>query len=358
MMQRTDPDNDAVSMVRLFADVQTIIAAQRRIEWKLTGLAMGQQAVTSSLAEVREEIKELKNRPIYGTPQPSNTVQTPQTAVTVATLATANSGKRTVGWRSPMSPSSKNDERARTPSDAAEAETPERRKPAELTDLGEEEAPSPREAVTRSPFRSPTNKSRGSAASSSSERKLSEVEEEVLRLHRADGRLLAQLGRWKKRWAGKSATTECRLPSVVQEAGEPAVKALRRLLETRLAPLAGGVNIDQQMEQSVVVVKSYRRFGIRSERAQMQCMYNARIDPGFRIPRQCIVLSAGKADGTEKRPQEDIIACWHDGIVYLYAWLTQDEIEHYSSPAGDATLSSWINKVNVDELALQKILAL
>eukprot|EP00930_Biecheleria_cincta_P008355 TRINITY_DN109776_c0_g1_i1.p1 TRINITY_DN109776_c0_g1~~TRINITY_DN109776_c0_g1_i1.p1 ORF type:complete len:360 (+),score=62.57 TRINITY_DN109776_c0_g1_i1:88-1167(+) len=348
------PAQDNVSLLRILSDVQALLAAQRRIEWKLTGLSKAQLAVNTSIDDVRQDVRDIRSRlsggggvepeAPRGRPKSSS-----RTALAIRSLSRSKSMAGTPKTRAeeeagPDSPTGMNS----------------RKRPTQLSlEGGEPGSPggngpaSPRSAASRqqAPRKPPGP---------------GEQQEEVLRLRRDDGRMFTQVGRWKKTWGTARTSTECRLPGLEVKGSEAPGGTVERLLEGRLGVLSRGIELTGTSEQAVLV-REFKRFRMTSTKRYHQTIYDAIMDASFRVPIQCIAATAGSFTSTPWRtrgpvgvrvPEQDIIALWHEGVVYLYSWLTVEELDHFASPSGDGTLSQWIATVVIDEESLQKVISL
>eukprot|EP00931_Biecheleriopsis_adriatica_P092202 TRINITY_DN66016_c0_g1_i1.p1 TRINITY_DN66016_c0_g1~~TRINITY_DN66016_c0_g1_i1.p1 ORF type:complete len:354 (+),score=68.23 TRINITY_DN66016_c0_g1_i1:58-1119(+) len=342
------PDN--VSLLRVLHDVQALLAAQRRIEWKLTGLSKAQIAVNTTLEDVRQDMRDIRNRMAGGAgvdPEPpkSRARAGSRTALAIRSLSRSKSLAGTPKSRQEQ----EGEDRFSSPR--------ERSRPPDLDFEADGPAGSPRGDPT-----SPRS-SASAARASPPPGGRGGLEEEVLRLRRDDGRMFSQVGRWKKTWGSARTSTECRLPGLEVKGNEPPGRAVQRLLEGRLGVLSRGIELTGGSEQAVLVRES-KRFGMTSTKRYNQTIYDAAPDVAFRVPKQCVASAAGsfqmnwRSKGPIGVPEQDIIALWHEGVVYLFSWLTVEELDHFASPAGDATLGQWIATSVIDEETLQKVVSL
>lgn len=354
---------DNASLLRILSDVQALLAAQRRIEWKLSGLAKAQLAVTSTLDGVKEEMSSLRGQLATGglippadmSPRARATSDGSEMTIKRTMSRTATAIRNMARTGAIESSSKPRDPYQDSPVQSAVQSPVARMRPAEL-----EEFASPNTAMLMVPTLTP----RSVASPMSPTRSRQTAEEEILRLRRNDGRFLVQLGRWKKTWGSARTTPECRLPAMEVQAGDERGAALDRLLDVRLTLLAPGIHLDGSSEE-VVDNRQYSRFGLKSTKRFHQTVFNATMDENFQTPKQCIVLTAGSFTPTKggrssprHLPAQDIIGTWDDDTVFLFAWLTADELEHYSSSNGDNLLSQWISKAVIDEEALQRNISL
>lgn len=314
-------DAKNVTLLRVLTDLQALLAAQRRIEWKLTGIEKAQLSVNDTLNGFRQEIVEMRGRmdtlrqdsqPQSHQPQSHSRDQSPDT-----------------------SPASKS-ARARVI------------------------VPEPEEQSFRAPSRDvvPTR----SSPSSRSVKTSAPHQEEILRVFRNDGRILTQLGRWKK----AKTSTACKLPCAEVKAGESIGQAVDRLVHGRLGVLARGILLTGESEEVIPTTRS-RRFSITNAMASVttpkksQMIFEGLMDPSFRIPSVCVASTAGNFRPGKGRglsvPKEDILAIWWDGDIFLYSWLTSEELEYFASD-GDAQLSQWIATSVVNEQSLQKVVSI
>jgi len=351
------PAQDNVSLLRILGDVQALLAAQRRIEWKLTGLSKAQLAVNTSVEDVRQDVRDIRSRLSGGggvepeAPR-GKTKSSSRTSLAIRSLSRSKSMAGT--------PKSKAEEEAAA--DSPGGMNP-RQRPAQLNLEGDQpgsprDTPAAASPSPRSPGRGPTTPRKPPGPG--------EQQEEVLRLRRDDGRMFTQVGRWKKTWGTARTSTECRLPGAEVKGNEVQGRTVERLLEGRLGVLSRGIELTGTSEQAVLV-REFKRFRMTSTKRYHQTIYDAIMDASFRVPIQCIAASAGSFTSTPWRtrgpvgvrvPEQDIIALWHEGVVYLYSWLTVEELDHFASPSGDGTLSQWIATVVIDEEALQKVISL
>lgn len=315
-------DAKNVTLLRVLTEMQALLAAQRRIEWKLTGIEKAQLSVNDTLNSFRQEIVEVRGR--MDTLRQDSQPQSHQ----------FQSHSRD---QSPdTSPASKS-ARARV---IVPEEEPESRVPS-------------REIV---PSRS--------SPSSRSVKTSATHQEEILRVFRNDGRILTQLGRWKK----AKTNTACKLPCAEVKGGESLGQAVDRLVRGRLGVLARGILLTGESEEVIPTTKS-RRFSITNAMASVttpttpkksQMIFEGLMDPSFRIPSVCVASTAGnfrpKGRGLSV-PKEDILAIWWEGDIFLYSWLTSEELEYFASD-GDAQLSQWIATSVVNEQSLQKVVSI
>jgi len=349
------PAQDNVSLLRILSDVQALLAAQRRIEWKLTGLSKAQLAVNASVEDVRQDVRDIRSRLSGGggvEPDAPRGRQksSSRTALAIRSLSRSKSMAGTPKSRAeedagPDSPGGMNS----------------RQRPAQLNLEGGDQPGSPGGNGPASP--------RSQASRQQTPRKPpgpGEQQEEVLRLRRDDGRMFTQVGRWKKTWGTARTSTECRLPGLEVKGSEAPGRTVERLLEGRLGVLSRGIELTGTSEQAVLV-REFKRFRMTSTKRYHQSIYDAIMDASFRVPIQCIAATAGSFTSTPWRtrgpvgvrvPEQDIIALWHEGVVYLYSWLSVEELDHFASPSGDGTLSQWIATVVIDEESLQKVISL
>jgi len=342
------PDN--VSLLRILSDVQALLAAQRRIEWKITGLSKAQLAVNGSLEDVKQDMRDIRSRLAGGAGADVETPRnrprsTSRTALAIRSLARSKSMAGTPKSRA-------EDDDGNTQIDSG------RQRPPNL-DLDEKDN---RPLTPRGASETPRSSSpRGGGAITPRPR--GQNEEEVLRLRRDDERMFVQVGKWKKTWGTARTSTECRLPGLEVKASEDAGRALERLLEGRLGVLSRGIELTGQSEKAVLV-REFKRFRMTNTKRYNQTIYDAVLDVSFRVPRQCIAATGGsfttpwRTRGPVGVPEQDIIALWHEGVVYLFSWLTVEELEYFASPQGDNTLSQWIATSVIDEEALQKVISL
>ncbi|CAE8713133.1 unnamed protein product [Polarella glacialis] len=212
--------------------------------------------------------------------------------------------------------------------------------------LAMQAAMSPRE--TEPAMRSPPSPSRSRGT----------LDEEVLRLRRDDGRVFSQLGSWKKTWGVGKTSTDCRLPTMDMDESDPKGSGIDRLLEGRLGVLSRGIRLEGS-SVTAKISRSTKRFGITSSKLFTQQIYDA-VSDNFKVPRQCVALTGGAFQTPARHrgieaPEQDIIAVWHNGTVYLFCWLTVEELDHFSSPAGDGLLGQWIRDSMIDEEALRNV---
>ncbi|CAJ1344081.1 unnamed protein product [Effrenium voratum] len=329
-------ESENVSLVRILADVQALLAAQRRIEWKLTGLSKAQLAVNDTLEDFRQDLRDVRNRLAGGPGSPvddkSRQRSQSRTALAIRSLSRSKS----------MTGQNSTEQGAQ---DVPSPEAKARQRPPQL-ELETEKG------VLAEPARSSTSRSP----------KTQEHQEEVLRLRRADGRVFSQVGRWKKSWGSAKTWTSCRLPGIDVK-GEAAGGALERLLQGRLRAISKGVVLTGNSEEATAV-REQRRLGMTNVIKYNQMLFDALLDSNFRVPRECIAAAAGsfttpyKARAPVGVPKEDLIALWWEGEVILYSWLTPEEINHFASTDGDVLLSQWIASCVVNEEALQKLVSL
>lgn len=318
-------DAKNVTLLRVLTDLQALLAAQRRIEWKLTGLEKAQHSVNDTLKSFRQDIVEMRGRidtfgqekskpqthpsdsPVDGTPS--------ATAVVTALTATASPKKR------------------------AQLDV-------ELSPVSMKESPNRSSPSTRSV------------------KSVAQHQEEVLRLFRNDGRILTQLGRWKK----NKTTTACKLPAIDVRPGQEIVgQAIERMVTGRLGVLSRGIVLTGESEEVIPTARS-RRFSITGAmsaaagpKKSNQLIFEGLMDPSFRIPSVCVASVAGSFRPTKVRamnvPKEDILAIWWEGDVFLYSWLTSEELEFFASD-GDSQLGQWIATSVVNEQSLQKVVSI
>lgn len=326
-------EGDGGSMLRLFADMQALIQAQRRIEWKLTGLMKGQTTVTSTLDELRQDLQQIRGH--LNIPQPKRAAVAPPSGGVPRQILTGSKLHSSLPLGSLPN----------TRPDAASNTAPPRF----------QELP---ETSGRGDIH-PRTTSGGSGGSGGPRTRLAELEEEVLLLRRQDGRLLTQLGRWKKKWTGVKTEAECRLPGLPVEGNEPRGDALRRLLASRLHAISQGVRYTGETSEEEVERGASGMFGRGNTRLR-EIRYLADLDPNFQIPAQCLlqIQPNARRGGAQSWPNEDVIGIWHDGAVYLFSWLSPEECAHYASKQGDTALTTWMGSLMVDEEALQKMISL
>jgi hypothetical protein len=338
--------SDSPSLLRLLSDVQALLAAQRRIEWKLTGLSKAQLAVNGTLDSVKQDVSHLRSQLGGGEPPepvtPKSSVSKKSSSRTALAIKNMSRSKSMTASPKPMEPV----QETPVPSNSnTPAQTSSRTRPQSL-DIGEPAVSAQRNIDSQSPSKS----------------QLVSSQEEVLRLRLPNGRLFTQLGRWKKTWGSARTTAECRLPGIETEVGELKGQALDRLLDVRLAPLAPGIKLEGTSEEALDN-REFKRFGMKSTKSFQQTIFHAEMDVNFRVPKQCVVLPAGtfrstKARGPVSVPEQDIVGTWEDGTVYLWSWLTVEEFEHFASSAGDSLLNQWMSTSTIDEDALQKTVSL
>eukprot|EP00435_Cladocopium_sp_Y103_P048962 s2094_g14.t1 len=212
-------DAKNVTLLRVLTDLQALLAAQRRIEWKLTGIEKAQLSVNDTLNSFRQDIVEMRGR-IDAFPQDKSRPQThpssdppsgPPDGPTAATAAvTAAPAKKRAQLDVDLSPVS----------------------------------------IKESPNRS--------SPSTRSVKSVAQHQEEVLRLFRNDGRILTQVGRWKK----NKTTTACKLPAIdVRSGQEIAGQAVERMVNGRLGILSRGIVLTGESEEVIPTTRS-RRFSI------------------------------------------------------------------------------------------------
>eukprot|EP00933_Yihiella_yeosuensis_P050531 TRINITY_DN48332_c0_g1_i1.p1 TRINITY_DN48332_c0_g1~~TRINITY_DN48332_c0_g1_i1.p1 ORF type:complete len:377 (+),score=67.34 TRINITY_DN48332_c0_g1_i1:133-1263(+) len=342
------------SLMRLLADVQALIAAQRRIEWKLTGLSKAQLAVNGSLAEVKQDVSQIRSAltgepmPPPGDPQTPGTVTKTQsrTATAIRNLARSKSMGAASKPREPPQESPL----AASPLMGGDGSPANRQRPRALDTLEGEETP-----ARQGPMTTPRTLALSPIAHGKDV-----VQEEVLRLRKHAGheaRYLCLLGRWKRTFTSAYHTTDCRYPAIECEEHEAKGDALDRLIDFRLHPIRDGIELSPAGTEETTSVRESKSSFFSSMRGTKSVTVRSTIFDGIMVPQfdvaaRSIVLPAGSFSGSKKGvsiPMQDVIGCWDDNTVYLYSWLTHQEQQLFASADGDALLGRWIQAVKVDE---------
>lgn len=185
----------------------------------------------------------------------------------------------------------------------------------------------------------------------------------ALRAEDDDGRVFAQLG--KLTAEGAPEEVACQLPGGKQQQGELTTEALQRILQAKLEPLADKVEI--LGTERLVEWNMSRGVGLKTKYLRTVC--SARLQTPFPlnvIPVQAIkagppYLQAASATQDLSGIRSPLATRTAYAVAErdhenLYAWLRPDELEHLSSPAGEADLSWWLGELsnNAESIAAHR----
>merc|ERR1712066_803786 len=154
----------------------------------------------------------------------------------------------------------------------------------------------------------------------------------VLRVERADGCVFAQLGKID---GNGVAVPDCKLPGSKQERGETIDDAVQRVLSETLGPLEEGVVLGKV--ETMVQWKESKDFGIRTK--YLRGIQYTTIGTSYEIPTipyspSSVVRPVPTgAEGTCMLLENHGLYIINGrGKELIYAWLTNDELERFSSP--------------------------
>lgn len=189
----------------------------------------------------------------------------------------------------------------------------------------------------------------------------------TLKLARLDGRLLVELAKLRN----DDARIECLYPGTKQLDEEAPREALHRLLSQRLWPFEEGINMG--LDEPEVEEKETSSDYITSKYTISQ--YTADLRPEFEpflhelhvkkkrstISRTLsLATTAGRKSfpvpavpgiqpGIQRSvPTHTVYPIETGDKMYLYAWLTEDEIETFKTPGGKKLLHAWIRSLALD----------
>lgn len=199
----------------------------------------------------------------------------------------------------------------------------------------------------------------------------------ALRLLRPDGKVLAQVGVWD----GSSAKPNCKLPGKKQKEGDSHVKTFTRLLHGMLAPFSNAVQctgfereVSWYESKRLEMTTKYLRTIIHAEltcpedsiglkavevfaergRSSRPSQHSGRKSItamlGGPLPGQLAAAAAASAAAAvwNSGEQLDLYALADQaGEITLMSWLTEEELDYYSGPEGEAALQVIMEQVSV-----------
>jgi len=194
--------------------------------------------------------------------------------------------------------------------------------------------------------------------------------------------IFAQIAKWRN----GTIVPCCRYPSMTREQNEPTQDTIRRLLTTKLKPLAGAAQLQQQQEEVTTQVKDdgmetkyFRTIChmtvppcVKAPCCSMQQPFDDslfaldRVRSIFGGPLNVSVTSGqtakGFSGGTPAEPaspkrrsrhaSEVVAHKYRERMVYFfreetagawYVWLTHQEFDYFESPAGREELRLWVS---------------
>lgn len=157
----------------------------------------------------------------------------------------------------------------------------------------------------------------------------------ALHVERKDGYVLVQLGR--VRLEGSEAEPCCQLPGVKQEQGETCAEALRRILATKLAPLAG--TLEQLRIEREVEWKLSREYGIQTKYLRTVCWSRPKDELAV---RGVVWEDAPGLPGSPRKSRREVLVLRDRGFKVFYCWLAPCEFSRLSRGSQDAELVEWL----------------
>jgi len=152
-----------------------------------------------------------------------------------------------------------------------------------------------------------------------------------------EGRILAQLGKCPD----GQLLSQCRLPGLVMNPGELHQEAIDRLIHGKLQPFVQQVHLGHT-ETVVDVGKSkFTRVNTRKTKIIQYAVRSSESPPVSLEPQHL------RAATSETLPEDDVYSYSHDGVDYLFAWLTRMDFEKYRTEAGDKELERWLKSLGL-----------
>jgi len=168
----------------------------------------------------------------------------------------------------------------------------------------------------------------------------------VLDLRRANGNVLAQVGKLE----GQTFKPACELPGLKQGHNEVVSEALNRLLETKkLRFIADKVELESFTSETMQ--KESKEFSVQTRYCRNKCSAKlkheayAELDlPICAITHQTSETDDTVPDSLRGRP---VFVAQDSDRYHLYAWLTEREFSFLSGPGGERVLDEWLQSVEI-----------
>lgn len=171
----------------------------------------------------------------------------------------------------------------------------------------------------------------------------------TLRVRRSDGRLFLQLGKLD----GSRVVASCQLPGAKPEADETPAETARRILNTKLTPLAECVELEECSRE--VQWRESKKYRMRTKYIRTVC--NAMVVMPFSIPGYRAatrvnsggwyhIVSVASASTLCKR---DVFIIQSDPEnaekVSMFVWATEEEFSMLQRPESEQFLSTWLQSL-------------
>lgn len=178
----------------------------------------------------------------------------------------------------------------------------------------------------------------------------------VLRIERADGRVFAQVGKWKNSLASPS----CQLPGAKQLRNELNPESVERIFKSKVPWFCDKVDmVDTQRETTEKMSSEY---GIQTRYLRTICTGRLKAaedheelaqELNIMRPRTSFTAANAQLEGRQVEPvhavkceallREEMLAVWDGDTASLYAWLFPQDFEYLTSIAGAPVLETWLS---------------